>query len=96
MRDLIHVLFMYFVYLMRFFNNIPTKTNTQNTYFRQAFALFFFYYKHNEPGLNRPTNSTKQCKRKKEAKQDEIQLQKNSNSRMHGRFSCHFVFTGNQ
>ena len=50
MRDLIHVLFMYFVYLMRFFNNIPTKTNTQNTYFRQAFALFFIYYKHNEPG----------------------------------------------
>ena len=61
MRDLIHVLFMYFVYLMRFFNNIPTKTNTQNTYFRQAFALFFFYYKHNEykhnePGLHQSGN----------------------------------------
>ena len=52
MRDLMHVLFMYFVYLMLCFNNIPAKTNTQNTYFRQAFALFFFYYKHNEPGLH--------------------------------------------
>ena len=52
MLDLIHVLFMYSVYLMLCFNNIPAKTNTQNTYFRQAFALFFFYYKHNEPGLH--------------------------------------------
>ena len=65
MRDLIHVLFMYFVYLMRFFNNIPTKTNTQNTYFRQAFALFFFYYKHNEPGLHQSGKLLKTTQRLK-------------------------------
>ena len=70
--------FMYLVYLMHLFK-VPTmlrlpsatpekelnRTNTKSTYFRQAFALFFFYYKHNEPGLNRSDKFYKTMQTKK-------------------------------
>ena len=109
MRDLIHVLFMCFVYLMHFFKfptmlRLPSATpeklwieRTQKIHISVKLSPFFsFTINTTKQDSINTTNLIKQRKRKKEARQDEIQLQKNSNSRMYGRFSCHFVFTGNQ